>query len=180
MQQGSVVTPVPVMLKHPILARIDEVSRDRHKVCALRDLLESTCCAAELADVAVRHDVCPRPLADLRLHAWANVGGAGWLGDIMDEVQRGVLEVCDALLDGAPPLSSWWILGLTQEFRMLVAPSDEQLWMFMATPRLPPGIIGASKMPFDAIDPWFRPLIQELRDDLDQMLALGSAGMNAE
>ena len=69
MQQGPVVTPVPIMLKHPILARIDEVSRDRAKVCALRDLLESSCCAEELADVAVRHDVCPRPLADLMLRA---------------------------------------------------------------------------------------------------------------
>lgn len=168
------VSPVPVMLKHPILARIDEVSRDRAKVAALRDLLESSCGAEELADVAVRHDVCPRPLADLMLASWANVGGAGWLGDIMAEVRRGTLEVCEALLHGAPPLSSWWILGLTGEFRMLVTPSDDRLWMFMVTPRLPDAIIGASKMPLGAIDQGFRPLIQTLRDELDRMLALGA------
>lgn len=168
---GPIVSPVPIMLKHPILARIDEISRDPAKVAAMRDLLNSSCGADALADVAVKHGICPRPLADFMLSSWANVSGDGWLGEIMAEVRRGTLEVCEALLAGAPPLSSWWILGLTERLHMRLLPMDDQLLLFMTTPMLPHFIIRASKMPLLAPDPYFRPMIQKLRDDLDQMLA---------
>jgi len=151
MSQGPIVSPVPVMLKHPILARFDEISRDPAKVAAMRDLLSSDCDARALADVAVRQGICPPALAEHMLRYWANVDGAGWPGEIMAELRRGVLQTCEALLAGGPPLSSWWILGLTAEFRMLVVPTEDQLLLFMTTPPLPE-VIRASKLPPTAID----------------------------
>jgi len=90
MSQGPIVSPVPVMLKHPILARFDEISRDPAKVAAMRDLLSSDCDARALADVAVRQGICPPALAEHMLRYWANVDGAGWPGEIMAELRRGV------------------------------------------------------------------------------------------
>ena len=168
--QGPIVSPMPIILKHPILARIDEISRDCAKVGALRDLLTSDCSAGELADVAVRHGVCTRELADYMLRYWANVDGAGWLGEIMIELRLRVLEVCELLLAGAQPLSSWWILGLGESFRIAIAPTEEQLLLFMTTPPFP-RVINASKMPIHSMDPFFRPLVEQLRDQLNEMLA---------
>ena len=165
------MSPMPIILKHPILARIDEISRDCAKVGALRDLLILECSAGALADVAVRHGICTRELADHMLRYWANVDGAGWLGEIMSELRLRVLEVCELLLAGGPPLSSWWILGLGERFRIALSPTEEQLLLFMTTPPFP-RIIGASKMPIHSLDPFFRPLIEQLRDQLNEMLAL--------
>jgi len=168
--QDPTAFPVPVMLKHPILARIDEISRDRKKVAALRDLLIWGADADALADVAVRHDVVTRELADEMLRAWANVGGAGWLGDILAELRRGVLEAAELLLAAPCTLSSWWIIGLTNDFRMLVQPAGDRLLLFMTTPELPPAQRFAKLAPM-TLDPSFRPAIQLIRDHLDAMLA---------
>jgi hypothetical protein len=162
--------PLPIMLTHPILARIDEISRDPAKVAAMRDLLHGGCTAEALADVAVRHEICSRELADYMLTYWANVSGEGWLGEILTELERGILETCELLLSSGRSLSSWWMLGLTEQFRIVLAPSNDDLFLFMATPMLPE-ILLASKTDPLAIDPYFNPLIQVLREQLDAMLA---------
>jgi hypothetical protein len=168
--QDPAVSPVPVMLKHPILARIDAISGDRQKVAALRDLLLSGADAEALAAVAVRHDVVTRELAEEMLRTWANVGGSGWLGDILAELRRGVLEAADLLLAEPWTLSSWWILGLTDDFRIVVQPAGDRLLLFMTTPPLPPAQRFAKLAPM-TLDPSFRPALQLIRDHLDAMLA---------
>jgi hypothetical protein len=170
--------PVPLLLKHPILERIDDVSRDPAKVVAMRDLLLSGACAAELADVAIRHGIVSRELADMMLATWANVGDHGWLGDIMTELKRGVLATADQLLSAPRPLSSWWMMGLTEDFRMLVVPTHDRLLLFMTTPRLPPALV-ASKTDPRALDTAFRPMLQHIRYLIDDMLARGAAPMPA-
>lgn len=170
MSQDPVVSPVPLMLKHPILARIDEISCDREKVAALRDLLVSGADAAALADVAVRHGVVSRALADQMLVTWANVGGTGWLGEILAELERGAREAAELLLARPRTLSSWWILGLTSEFRILVQPAGDRLLLFMTTPPLPPEIHFAKMAPM-TLDPAFRPALELVRDRIDALLA---------
>ncbi len=168
----------PLLLKHPILERIDAISRDPAKVAAMRDLLLSGACAAELADVAVRHEVVTRELADQMLVTWADVGDHGWLGAIMDELRRGVLDVADRLLSSPQPLSSWWAMGLTEDFRMLVVPTHDRLLLFMTTPRLPPALV-ASKTDPRALDTAFRPMLQRIRYLIDDMLARGARSTSA-
>jgi len=165
---------VPLLLKHPILERIDALARDCDKVAAMRDLLHGGADAYALADVAVRHGVVSRELAEQMLHAWANVGGTGWLGEILDELRRGVLEAADALLASPRELSSWWAMGLTPDFRILLAPSEDRLLLLMSTPKIPP-IIGAAKRDPLTLDPWFRPLLVRVRDEVEALLATPSA-----
>jgi hypothetical protein len=166
--------PVPIMLKHPILERIDAISRDAEKVAAMRDLLHGNADACALADVAVRHGIVSRPLADQMLRTWANVGGGGWLGDILQELRRGVLAAADVLLASRCEMSSWWVMGLTTDFRIVLAPSDDRLLLFMSTPKIPP-ILGAAKNDPLALDPGFRPLLIRLRAEVDGLLAIGGA-----
>jgi len=151
MSQGPIVSPVPVMLKHPILARFDEISRDPAKVAAMRDLLSSDCDARALADVAVRQGICPPALAEHMLRYWANVDGAGWPGEIMAELRRGVpadlrgvagrrtaaVVVVDPRADGGVPHARRADRGS--------APAVHE------TPPLPE-VIRASKLPPTAID----------------------------
>lgn len=168
--------PVPLLLKHPILERIDTISRDPAKVAAMRDLLRSGASAAELADVAVRHDIVTRELADQMLVTWADVGEHGWLGAIMDELRRGVLAVADHLLSSPLPLSSWWAMGLTDDFRLLVVPTTDRLLLFMTTPWLPPALV-ASKTDPRALDTAFRPMLQNIRYLIDGLLARSTTPM---
>ncbi len=164
------MTPPPVMLKHPILARFDELSADRSKVGAMRDLLKNGATAQELADVAVRHDVCTQPLADNMLLYWANSDGrSGWLGDILDECQRGFLEAAEVILANNVPLSSWWLVGFSSDFRLLVVPEPDRVNVFMSTPRLDDPIKTSKLMP-NPLDPGYTNAVVELRNELNAML----------
>ncbi len=164
------MSQVPVLLKHPILARFDELSLDRYKVTAMRDLLKNGATAQELADVAVRNTVLTRELADHMLVYWANSdGSSGWLGDILDECRRGFLEAAEAVLARDVPLSSWWILGFNTDFRVLVVPERDRIDVFMATPHVPDDIALAKRAP-NPIDPGFLLSVEALRDQLNAML----------
>lgn len=158
------------MLKHPILSRFDELSLDRSKVTAMRDLLKNGATARELADVAVRNGVCTQALADQMLLYWANTdGSSGWLGDILDECRRGFLEAADLILTNDVPLSSWWIVGFSPNFRMLVIPEADRIDVFMATPHLA-GPVKTAKLLPNPLDPGYTHAIQELRNQLNVML----------
>lgn len=164
------MTDPPVMLKHPILLRFDELSVDRAKVTAMRDLLKNGATAQELADVAVRNGVCSQALADQMLLYWANTdGSSGWLGNILDECQRGFLEAAELILTRDVPLSSWWLVGFSPNFRVLVLPEVDRVDVFMATPHLADPVKTAKLLP-NPLDPGYTNAIHELRDQLNAML----------
>ncbi len=156
----------PVIVKHEILARLEELSHDYDKVCSMRNRLKNGAPAEELAESAVQNRVCSREVADKMLRFWANVGDGGWFGEIMEEVHDKFLEAANLIGPDGPYLSAWWILGVTDRFRLAVFSTRESVFLILLTPHLTPDQHLAKREWDPSLDRLIRQYVNDLRDML--------------
>jgi len=153
--------PPPLIMKHPMIRRLEALSRDRAKVRSMRERLERREGAEELAFRLVENDVCSRETADAVLAAWGHQEKA------LEAVWSRLRQAAEWIERHDLPLDMWWAQVEGSGFSIDVTRTAGAVRVVMWTEPIPHGPLLAKLVHdpgyFDEIDTLIRDL-QALRD----------------
>ena len=151
----------PIVVKHHIFEGLEALSRDWVKVQKLCGRLAADVSAAELVEIMVENGVCSPELGELIGERWLD--GARFV-----PIRAQLLEIAQAIGQGGPYLSAWWVLGVSNHVQIRHLLLDDSVLLLLFTPHMPLDIVlGKART---NTDPTGRRLAAAYRSVIDQVL----------
>jgi hypothetical protein len=139
----SVEVEAPVVSKPSVFRRLEELSRQPDVVQRIFDDLHArgSHSAAEMADLALRYQLCDEAFAAHMRDHW---GSGAWFGEVMDEVNVQFRRAAH-LMRHAEELSMWWVRGSSARVRIDVYLHGRVVRVIVHSPHVDPRTWGSAK-----------------------------------